>query len=166
MIRTRDEIAALVIATLGHYAKVPVTLASHCYGDLRLHPIDKVQAELDLEDHLGIELPANLEWGAVSELVDMVALEVFPGESGEVVGHAAWADDTLAACAEAKRPRAARDVPPGQSWAFTNHRTMAEVSRQELEMSRAACTDGIPKPEVIYQDVPAHLPIKIKREEG
>lgn len=32
---------------------------------------------------------------------------------------------------EADRPQAARDVPPGQSWAFTDHRTLAEVYADE-----------------------------------
>ena len=30
-----------------------------------------------------------------------------------------------------KRATAARDVPPGQRWAFTGHRTMAEVIADE-----------------------------------
>ena len=59
----------------------------------------------------------------------------------------------------------ARDVPVGESFAATGHRTLAEIdgiSDQEMALSRACCTDGIPKPEVIYQDVPAHPPYKIR----
>lgn len=55
---------------------------------------------------------------------------IHPGESGEVVDWRAWADDTLSACAEGRRP--------------------------------AACTDGIPKPEVIREPVPTWPPAKIR----
>jgi len=63
------------------------------------------------------------------------------------------------------RPMAARDVPVGESWADPSHRSIAEIegiSAQEIALSRACCTDGIPKPDVIYQDVPAHPPYKIR----
>jgi hypothetical protein len=31
----------------------------------------------------------------------------------------------------ARRERAAREIPPGSSWAFSEHRNMAQVMRQE-----------------------------------
>jgi transcriptional regulator with XRE-family HTH domain len=43
----------------------------------------------------------------------------------------------LLALAEAQRgPRAARDVPVGTSWAFTSHRTLAELMREEPSEER------------------------------
>lgn len=41
---------------------------------------------------------------------------------------------------EVSRPCAARDVPPGESWAFREHRTMAQVIADEL--AQAEGRDG------------------------
>ena len=51
------------------------------------------------------------------------------------IEHQAFATDRLALAIErllagpedSSRPRAARDVPPGQSWYFRDHRSMAQV---------------------------------------
>lgn len=40
--------------------------------DLGIQTLDKVNIELDLEDWFGIELPANLEWETVGQLVDLL----------------------------------------------------------------------------------------------
>ncbi|HXP98017.1 MAG TPA: hypothetical protein VN809_14980 [Telmatospirillum sp.] len=36
------------------------------------------------------------------------------------------------------RPTASRDVPPGTSWAFRDHRTMAEILAEEAKQKQAA----------------------------
>lgn len=38
------------------------------------------------------------------------------------------------------KPTAARDVPPGQSWAFHDHRTMREIMQAERDARRAGST--------------------------
>ena len=47
--------------------------------------------------------------------------------AGLLADRRAAAEDTLAACAEGRRPKAAPDVPVGQSWATNTDRSMADI---------------------------------------
>jgi hypothetical protein len=52
--------------------------------------------------------------------------DVVPDDSAELLQR------NPAVVVEIMAPVAARDVPPGTSWAFTEHRTMADVMRGEI----------------------------------
>jgi len=72
-----------------------------------------------------------------------------------IVGRSTWAHGALVSSyrveipsgqrlrvgpGEVSKPCAARDVPPGESWAFREHRTMAQVIANEL--AQAEGRDG------------------------
>ncbi|EME69743.1 hypothetical protein H261_11934 [Paramagnetospirillum caucaseum] len=152
---TRDQIDTTVLAAIARYIPGQAVTLDAPLQDMGVRSVHKVQVELDLEDEYEahqMHLPPRLAWDTPRQLADHVALQLLPGESGEIIDHAAWAEDTLAACAEARRPQAARDVPPGTLWAFTEFRTMDEV--MVAEQQAAACTDGIPRPEVVREPWP------------
>src|ERR1700722_20700353 len=58
--------------------------------------------------------------------------DVVPDDSVE------WLQRHPAVVVEIMAPVAARDVPPGASWAFAEHRTMADVMRDEAPPAPAA----------------------------
>lgn len=137
---TRDQIDNAVLAAIAHYIPGTAVTLDATLLEMGVRPVRKVQVELDLEDEFEphqMHLPPRLAWNTPRQLADHVALQLLPGESGEVVD---------------ARPQAARDVPPGTLWAFTEFRTMDEV--MAAEQQAAACTDGIPKPEVVREPWP------------
>ena len=93
------------------------------------------------------------EWAeTIGEWRDRTALlpQLTPAGRRIAICPATYTDATCKSCGACARPRdavigfpahgpwrqvekavAARDVPPGQSWAFTDHRTMAEVLDDE-----------------------------------
>ena len=126
---TRDQIDTTVLAAIAHYIPGQAVTLDATLQDMGVRSVHKVQVELDLEDEFEphqMHLPPRLAWDTPRQLADHVALQLLPGESGEVVD---------------ARPQAARDVPPGTLWAFTEFRTMDEV--MAAEQLAAACTDGI-----------------------
>jgi hypothetical protein len=58
--------------------------------------------------------------------------DVVPDDSAELLQR------NPAVVVEIMAPVAARDVPPGTSWAFTEHRTMADVMRGEIPPTATA----------------------------
>jgi len=98
-IPTRAAIDATVLRLVGRYLGRPVTL-DQTMAESGLSQLDAMQAMLDLEDEYeaqGLVLLGRVTWYSLRDLADQVALGVLPGESGEVVDHAA--------CADGLRPR-------------------------------------------------------------
>lgn len=134
------SIEARIARIVRRYLKVPFGQADSLTG-LGLRSVDRVQVDLDIEDEWEIAVPLSHGADSVEALAGLVRgiLAATPGEAGEVVNHAAWVEDTLAACAEGRIP------PP------------------VAETRAAACADGLRprKADVVYGEI-VHPPAKIR----
>lgn len=114
---TRGQIDNAVLAAIARYIPGQAVTLDATLQDMGVRSVHKVQVELDLEDEYEphqMHLPPRLAWDTPRQLANHVALQLLPGESGEVI----------------------------------------EPEILTLDAVAAACTDGIPRPEVIREPWP------------
>lgn len=80
----RDEIDDAVLAAVAPFVQESPTLDRTC-ADLGIDGRTQARIELDLEERFGRPIPIGEEWGTLRALADQIALQLLPGESGEIL---------------------------------------------------------------------------------
>ncbi|CUW41111.1 conserved protein of unknown function [Magnetospirillum sp. XM-1] len=83
---TRDAIAVAVLDAVAMYVTGhPALHLGMRPADLGLDGRNQACVELDLEERFGRPIPIEGDWATLGQLADLVALQLLPGEAGEVV---------------------------------------------------------------------------------
>ncbi|BAE50548.1 acyl carrier protein [Paramagnetospirillum magneticum] len=82
----RDEIDAAVLLAVARHVDdgTDIALDRTC-TDLGIDGLTRAHIELELEDHFGRPIPLEADWGTLRGLADQIALQLLPGESGEIL---------------------------------------------------------------------------------